>query len=103
MSVYTKDELSKKSLVEVKVIGKTLRVPITGSKNQIINQILDSFKPIVTTVNNHSHMGKNSSKIYGIKLSDKEKLISNSKALEEKKSKFLYYSMGFIYFSSEVS
>lgn len=102
MSKYSKEELSKKSLVEIKIIAKELRIPISGSKSQIISLILDSFKPIVSSLNTHTSMGKNANTIYGIKMTDNEKLISNSKKLEEKKCKFLYYSMGYFYFSTEL-
>ena len=103
MSKYSKEELSKKSLVEIKIIAKELRIPISGSKSQIISLILDSFKPIVSSLNTHTSRGKNAHTIYGIKMTDKEKLISNSKKIEEKKCKYLYYSMGYFYFSTELT
>jgi len=102
MSRYTKEELNKKHLVELKVIAKELRMPFSGTKSQIINLILDATKPIVSTVNTHSHLGKAYSKIYGIKISDKENLTQNSKKIEEGRCKFLYYSLGFLYFSTDL-
>jgi hypothetical protein len=102
MSKYSKEELSKKSLVEIKIIAKELRIPINGSKSQMISLILDSFKPIVSSLNTHNSMGKNANTIYGIKMTDKEKLINNSKKVEEKKCKFFYYSLGYFYFSTEL-
>ena len=96
MTEYTKQKLDSKSLVEIKLIAKELKISIAGTKSELIRRILAEFKPQPVLIN--THPPKDGKQIVGIKLNDKDRLIQNSSLIEQKKSRFVYYSMGAVYF-----
>lgn len=97
---YTKEKLDNLSLVEIKHICKSHKLPFTGTKSRLIKLILDLYKPEVVTINDHKGL-YNGKKIVGIKLTDKEGLVNMGKMVEKSNAKFSYYSMGVSYYFVE--
>lgn len=96
MNNLTKQNLDSKSLVELKVLAKELKLSIAGSKSEIIRRILGEFKPQPVLINTHPI--KDGRKIIGIKMDDNDNLKMNGVKVEQKNSRFVYYSMGVLYF-----
>lgn len=96
---YTKEDLSKKSVVELKYICKKNHLRISSKKADLIKNILDHFtipEPVINT--NKPLKGVSGKKIVGVKITDKSKLVEISKQLTDNGNKIVYYSMGVIYY-----
>lgn len=96
---YSKENLSKKSIVELKYICKKHHLRISSKKADLIKNILDHFtvpEPVIST--NKTLKVDTGKKIVGVKITDKSKLIEISKQLGNNGNKILYYSIGVIYY-----
>ena len=96
---YTKEELKKLSLFEVKLICKGYNLNRSGTKTVLINSIISYLKPIPIVINIPTEYklpkGK---KIIGLKIEESDKRIQLGKLREKRKIKELYYSMGAHYY-----
>ena len=100
MTTYTKEKLDKLSLVELKVIAKEIKIPINGSKPELIKKILLEFKPQPVVIN--THQVRDGRKIVGVAISDKEKLQKMGSLVERSLATYSYSSMGVIYYETIV-
>ena len=95
----TKDNLKKLSLQELKILAKSYKLLIGGTKTQIIKRLLDHTRPEPVVVNSHpaslSPLGR---KIVGAKTTEGDKLRQLGQQVEKKHAFKLYYSMGVHYF-----
>jgi hypothetical protein len=95
----TKDNLKKLSLQELKILAKSYKVLIGGTKTQIIKRLLDHTRPEPVVVHSHpaslSPLGR---KIVGAKTTEGDKLRQLGQQVEKKYAFKLYYSMGVHYF-----
>jgi len=95
----TKDNLKKLSLQELKILAKSYKLLIGGTKTQIIKRILDHTRPEPVVVHSHpaslSPLGR---KIVGAKTTEGDKLRQLGQQVEKKRAFKLYYSMGVHYF-----
>lgn len=95
----TREELKKKSLQELKIVAKTYKLMISGSKAQIIKRILDHTKPEPVVVHSHpASLSPPDKKIVGAKTSDTDKLRQLGQQVEKRQARIVYYSMGVHYF-----
>lgn len=96
---YTKEELNKLSLVELKLICKEYRLHRTGTKSNLIKSILDSEKedPIIVSIPKEYKPPKGK-KVIGLKIDEKEKRFQLGREREKNKVQTLYYSMGVHYY-----
>jgi hypothetical protein len=97
---YTRENLKKLSLVEIKQICKDYYLPHIGTKTTLINNILNFIKKgdkvIISLPTNYKPpTGK---KVIGIIMGDHEKRIQLGKLMEKNKVKILYYSIGVHYY-----
>ena len=87
------------SLVELKNLCKSRKLPYGGSKGELIKRIVDFEKPVPITVNEHKGINlPKDKKIVGIKSGDHEKRVQIGKEKEKGLAKDLYYSMDVFYF-----
>jgi hypothetical protein len=95
----TKDNLKKLSLQELKILAKSYKLLIGGTKTQIIKRLLDHTRPEPVVVHSHpaslSPLGR---KIVGAKTTEGDKLRQLGQQVEKKYAFKLYYSMGVHYF-----
>ena len=95
----TKDNLKKLSLQELKILAKSYKLLIGGTKTQIIKRLLDHTRPEPVVVHSHpaslSPLGR---KIVGAKTTEGDKLRQLGQQVEKKRAFKLYYSMGVHYF-----
>lgn len=95
----TKDNLKKLSLQELKILAKSYKLLIGGTKTQIIKRLLDHIRPEPVVVHSHpaslSPLGR---KIVGAKTTEGDKLRQLGQQVEKKQAFKLYYSMGVHYF-----
>jgi hypothetical protein len=95
----TKDNLKKLSLQELKILAKSYKLLIGGTKTQIIKRLLDHTRPEPVVVHSHpaslSPLGR---KIVGAKTTEGDKLRQLGQQVEKKHAFKLYYSMGVHYF-----
>ena len=95
----TKENLKKLSLQELKILAKSYKLLIGGTKTQIIKRLLDHTRPEPVVVHSHpeslSPLGR---KIVGAKTTEGDKLRQLGQQVEKKYAFKLYYSMGVHYF-----
>jgi hypothetical protein len=95
----TKDNLKKLSLQELKILAKSYKLLIGGTKTQIIKRLFDHTRPEPVVVHSHpaslSPLGR---KIVGAKTTEGDKLRQLGQQVEKKYAFKLYYSMGVHYF-----
>jgi hypothetical protein len=92
-------DYNKLSLVELKNLCKSRRLPYGGSKKELIKRIIDFEKPVPVTINDHKGFDlPKGKKIVGVKYGDKEKRLAISKEKEKGLAKDLYYSMDVFYY-----
>ena len=95
----TKENLKKLSLQELKILAKSYKLLIGGTKTQIIKRLLDHTRPEPVVVHSHpaslSPLGR---KIVGAKTTEGDKLRQLGQQVEKKRAFKLYYSMGVHYF-----
>ena len=95
----TREELKKKSLQELKIVAKSYKLMISGTKSQIIKRILDHTKPEPVVVHSHpASLSPSGKKIVGAKTTEGGKLRQLGQQVEKKQAHKLYYSMGVHYF-----
>jgi len=96
---YTKEELNKLSLVEIKLLCKELRLERSGTKAKLIKSIVELMKPEPEIVSIPKEFkpptGK---KVIGLKMSEHEKRVQLGKLREKGKVQNLYYAMGTHYY-----
>ena len=96
---YSKTDLDKKTVIELRYICKKHKLPLSSKKSDLIKNILEHFtvpEPIINTNKTLKVVG--GKKIVGVKITDKSKLIEISKQLTNNGNKILYYSMGVVYY-----
>lgn len=95
----TKENLKKLSLQELKILAKSYKLLIGGTKTQIIKRLLDHTRPEPVVIHSHpaslSPLGR---KIVGAKTTEGDKLRQLGQQVEKKHAFKLYYSMGVHYF-----
>jgi len=95
----TKENLKKLSLQELKILAKSYKLLIGGTKTQIIKRLLDHTRPEPVVVHSHpaslSPLGR---KIVGAKTTEGDKLRQLGQQVEKKHAFKLYYSMRVHYF-----
>jgi len=95
----TKENLKKLSLQELKILAKSYKLLIGGTKTQIIKRLLDHTRPEPVVVHSHpaslSPLGR---KIVGAKTTEGDKLRQLGQQVEKKYAFKLYYSIGVHYF-----
>ena len=92
-------DYNKLSLVELKNLCKSRRLPYGGSKNQLIKRIKDFEKPVPVTINDHKHLDlPKDKKVVGVKMGDKEKSQRIGKEREKGKVRFMYWAMDVHYY-----
>jgi len=95
----TKENLKKLSLQELKILAKSYKLLIGGTKTQIIKRLLDHTRPEPVVVHSHpaslSPLGR---KIVGAKTTEGDKLRQLGQQVEKKHAFKLYYSTGVHYF-----
>lgn len=96
---YTKEDLKKLSLVELKLVCKDLHIGITGTKSQLIKSIVDLMKPEPEIVSiPKDYKPPKGKKVIGLKMSEHEKLVQLGKLREKGKVQDLYYATGAHYY-----
>jgi len=96
---YTREELNKLSLVELKIICKEYNLHRSGTKSTLIKSILDLEKPEPVKVHIPTeYKPPKDKKVIGLKIDEKEKRIQLSKEREKGRVLDLYYSMGVHYY-----
>jgi hypothetical protein len=92
-------DYDKLSLIELKNLCKSRRLPYGGSKNQLVKRIKDFERPVPVTINDHKGFDlPKGKKIVGVKMGDKEKSQRVGKEKEKGKVKNLYWSMDVFYY-----
>ena len=95
----TKENLKKLSLQELKILAKSYKLLIGGTKTQIIKRLLDHTRPEPVVVHSHpSSLSPLGRKIVGAKTTEGDKLRQLGQQVEKKYAFKLYYSMGVHYF-----
>ncbi len=95
----TKENLKKLSLQELKILAKSYKLLIGGTKTQIIKRLLDHTRPEPVVVHSHpSSLSGPGNKIIGLKIDEGEKRVQLGKEREKGRVKLLYYSMGVHYY-----
>ena len=95
----TKDNLKKLSLQELKILAKSYKLLIGGTKAQIIKRLVDHTKPEPVVVHSHpASLSPSGKKIVGAKTTEGDKLRQLGQQVEKKRAFKLYYSMGVHYF-----
>jgi len=96
---YTREDLKKLSLVELKVICKDLHLIRTGTKSELVKIILEATKPEPTVVSiPKEYKPPKGKKVIGLKLNEQDKLSQIGRLREKGKVVNLYYSMGVHYY-----
>jgi hypothetical protein len=99
MEVTSKNQLTKLSLQELKILSKEMELSISGSKTDLTNRIWEFIKPLPIIVNTHPDtLSPPNKKIIGIKKDENEKLKQVGSQVEKKLAKFVYYSMSVYYY-----
>jgi hypothetical protein len=94
-----KEELEKKSLVELKKMCRDNGIIISTTKSKIIKDILDYFTPDVITESIPSKLSiPKDMKIVAVKNIETNKHNQIGRLREKNLVRFLYYSMGVYYY-----
>jgi len=96
---YTREELNKLSLVEIKLLCKELHLERTGTKAKLIKSIVDFMKPEPEIISiPKEYKPPTGKKIIGLKMSEHDKRVQIGKLREKGKVQDLYYSMNAHYY-----
>tara|TARA_R110000803_G_scaffold43518_3_gene92794 strand:+ start:1046 stop:1375 length:330 start_codon:yes stop_codon:yes gene_type:complete len=100
MEITSKDKLKNLSLQELKIICKSLNLGITGTKLQLIKNILETTRPEPVVISKiPDSVASPGKKIVGVKLEDgKELRIQLGKEVEKNNAKIIFYSAGVHYY-----
>lgn len=96
---YTKEQLNKLSLVEIKQICKKYFLTLSGTKSELINNILDSQTPEPEVLSlPKEYKAPQGKKVIGVKMSEQNKQIQIGRLREKNMVLGLYYAMGSHYY-----
>ena len=99
MEINSRDDIKDLSLQELKIICKSYRISVGGTRPQLIKRIWEHVKPEPVVIHSHpASVSPEGKKIVGAKTTDTDKLRQIGQQVEKKQAHFIYYSMGGLYF-----